>query len=222
MSAGKRSCPDIICSLLSALFRVSPLAKPTPKMHRVFWVQRERTPHAASPLAFPAAHTQGHMGWGEAAQAELEADPQYQRLLKAFRLFDKNGDGNIDAGELRELLLRANPDADPTKGDPLTEADCQTIINSFDDNGDGVLSIEELVAAWSTIGGSNTQLCACALMTALHTISPTFSADLVPVVPQERRDERAACGQGGGHQEAAGEIGGANACERRRVPVQVW
>ena len=98
------------------------------------------------------------MGWGDSAQAELEATPQYQKLMKAFRLFDKNGDGNIDASELRDLLLRANPDADPTKGDPLTEDDCQTIINSFDDDGNGVLSIEELVAAWSVIGGANADL----------------------------------------------------------------
>ena len=58
--------------------------------------------------------------------------------------------------------MRANPDADPTKDNHFTEEDAQAIISAFDDNGDGVLSIEELVAAWSTIGGSNEKLCVCA------------------------------------------------------------
>ena len=33
------------------------------------------------------------MGWGDAEQAQLESSPQYIKLMKAFRLFDKNGDG---------------------------------------------------------------------------------------------------------------------------------
>ena len=98
------------------------------------------------------------MGWGDSQQAELEANPNYVRLMKAFRLFDKNGDGLIDAAELKDLLLRANPKADPTPQNKLTEEDCQVIISSFDENGDGKLDIEELVAAWSTIGGSDEDL----------------------------------------------------------------
>ena len=98
------------------------------------------------------------MPWADAVQHELEANPQYNKLLRAFRLFDKNGDGFMDAAELRDLLQRVNPSADPTKGDPLTEADCAAIISSFDDNGDGHLSVEELCAAWSTIGGHSTAL----------------------------------------------------------------
>ena len=91
------------------------------------------------------------MPWADAVQHELEANPQYNKLLRAFRLFDKNGDGFMDAAELRDLLQRVNPSADPTKGDPLTEADCAAIISSFDDNGDGLLSVEELLCiAWSS------------------------------------------------------------------------
>jgi len=98
------------------------------------------------------------MGWSDSAQEELECSPLYIKLVKAFRVFDKNGDGFIDAAELRDLLLRVNPDADPTKGDGLTEDDCATIIASFDDNGDGKLAIEELCAAWSVIGGTDAKL----------------------------------------------------------------
>ena len=98
------------------------------------------------------------MGWGDSEQIALEQNPQYIKLMKAFRLFDKNGDGFIDAGELRDLLMRVNPDADPTKDSSFTEEDAAAIISAFDDNGDGKLSIEELVAAWSTIGGSDASL----------------------------------------------------------------
>ena len=96
------------------------------------------------------------MPWADAVQHELEANPQYNKLLRAFRLFDKNGDGFMDAAELRDLLQRVNPSADPTKGDGrLTVEDAQTLISSFDDNGDGKLSIEELCAAWAVIGGAD-------------------------------------------------------------------
>lgn len=99
------------------------------------------------------------MGWGDAEQAQLESSPQYIKLMKAFRLFDKNGDGFIDAKELLDLLTRMTPNADPNgDGKSMTIQDAEWIINSFDDNGDGKLSIEELVAAWSTIGGSDEAL----------------------------------------------------------------
>lgn len=92
------------------------------------------------------------MGWG----ADISEHPQYVALMKAFRLFDKNKDGFIDAGELRELLSRGgNTD---TKGSAMSDGDVQALISSFDDNGDGKLSIEELVAAWVTIGGGDEDL----------------------------------------------------------------
>ena len=62
-----------------------------------------------------------------------------------FHSFDKNKDGFIDAGELRELLSRGgNTD---TKGSAMSDGDVQALISSFDDNGDGKLSIEEVRAA---------------------------------------------------------------------------
>ena len=93
------------------------------------------------------------MGWGEAAQEALEADPQYQKLLKAFRLFDKDGNGDLDAKELRDLLCRSSGDTQA-----LTVEDAAQIIADFDENGDGKLSIEELATAWTIIGGGNSDL----------------------------------------------------------------
>ena len=95
------------------------------------------------------------MGWGESEQEALESSPLYIKLQKAFRVFDKNGDGFIDATELKDMLLRVNPNADPTADGVFTVEDAQTLINSFDDNGDGKLSIGELCSAWAVIGGSD-------------------------------------------------------------------
>jgi len=95
------------------------------------------------------------MGWADAAREELESDPKYIKLLKAFRLFDKNKDGFINAKELLALLQRGGHADSQGK---LTEADCETMIASFDDNGDGKLSIEELVLAWTCIGGADEDL----------------------------------------------------------------
>ena len=76
--------------------------------------------------------------------------------------FDKNKDGFIDAGELRELLSRGgNTD---TKGSAMSEGDVQAMISSFDDNGDGKLSIEEVRAALERdpiLGSAVLFVCVC-------------------------------------------------------------
>ena len=58
-------------------------------------------------------------------------------LIKAaFKKFDANNDGTISAGEMRAILTRgANP--------MLSNAEVDEIIQMFDSNGDGKLSIEE-------------------------------------------------------------------------------
>ena len=68
----------------------------------------------------------------------------FARSRSSVARSDKNKDGFIDGAELRELLTRGgNSD---TKGSAMTEDDCTALISSFDDNGDGKLSIEEVRA----------------------------------------------------------------------------
>lgn len=55
-----------------------------------------------------------------ASPAELEL---------AFKLFDKNGDGQIDANELRHLLVNL--------GEKLTDDEVDEIITEIDIDGDG-------------------------------------------------------------------------------------
>ena len=81
---------------------------------------------------------------GRPAEAD---DEMTKKLRRAFKIFDKNGDGKIDKGELKALLSRmGNQD---TRS--LSDADVQELINDFDDNGDGVLEINEIINAWRFI-----------------------------------------------------------------------
>ncbi|CAG9330750.1 unnamed protein product [Blepharisma stoltei] len=59
-----------------------------------------------------------------------------QQLMRRIAKFDKDKNGFIEAGELRNLL-RFN-------GDSVDEEHVEKILKDFDTNGDGKLSIEEL------------------------------------------------------------------------------
>merc|ERR1719350_2371339 len=60
---------------------------------------------------------------------ELEDEP-YDKVLAAFKHFDKDGNGSLDAAELKAILT--------TMGDALTE-------EMADQNGDGVIDYSEFV-----------------------------------------------------------------------------
>jgi calcium-binding protein CML len=66
-----------------------------------------------------------------------------KRLRECFLVFDADGNGKIDAEELKAILTRSTE-----AGTELTVADCQDIINDFDDDKDGMLDFEEFVRAW--------------------------------------------------------------------------
>ena len=76
--------------------------------------------------------------------------PQQQHMDEAklrdlFSLFDRDGSGSLDAEELLAIL---------TRGDQgLSLADAQEIIKDFDDNKDGVLTVDEFIKAWAVVGG---------------------------------------------------------------------
>merc|ERR1712130_162009 len=61
-----------------------------------------------------------------------------KELLEAFKVFDKNGTGQISAADLTEALT--------TLGDPLPEVQVKELIATLDKNGDGSISIDEFVA----------------------------------------------------------------------------
>ena len=63
-------------------------------------------------------------------------DPYSQsELIQAFKIFDANDDGLIDASELKQVCMKL--------GDKMKAADLDEIIQEADRNGDGKLSIEE-------------------------------------------------------------------------------
>ncbi len=64
-----------------------------------------------------------------------------EELKAAFKNFDKDGSGTLDAAELKAVLSRGDT--------PLSDDDIAAIIKAADKNGDGVLNIEEFIA-WCT------------------------------------------------------------------------
>lgn len=63
--------------------------------------------------------------------------PSEEQLIEQFNKLDVNGDGTIDANELKKVLLFGD--------EALTEEEAERIIADFDRNGDGVLSLNEFV-----------------------------------------------------------------------------
>ena len=70
------------------------------------------------------------------------ADEDYFRSL--FNTFDRDGSGTLDAEELLEILTRGTSS--------LSLEDAKEIVNDFDENKDGVLSVEEFVKAMGAVG----------------------------------------------------------------------
>ncbi len=66
-----------------------------------------------------------------------EPDSQ-EELVKAFNVFDSDGNGYIDAKELRLAMTRL--------GEKLTEAEVDDMIKDADKNGDGKVDYKEFAA----------------------------------------------------------------------------
>ncbi|KAL6522582.1 hypothetical protein OROMI_031540 [Orobanche minor] len=59
-------------------------------------------------------------------------------LLRAFQAFDKNNDDKITADEVCELLMKL--------GESCSLQDCEEMVRAVDNNGDGVIDMDEFTA----------------------------------------------------------------------------
>ncbi|CAA0840801.1 Probable calcium-binding protein CML44 [Striga hermonthica] len=64
-------------------------------------------------------------------------DDMEDDLLKAFKVFDTNGDGFISSEELESMLTRMG------LWDKQSGGDCKEMIDAYDENSDGMLDFEE-------------------------------------------------------------------------------
>ncbi|GER40301.1 calcium-binding family protein [Striga asiatica] len=68
---------------------------------------------------------------------DLGKDEIEDDLLKAFKVFDTNGDGFISSEELESVLTRMG------LWDKKSGRDCKEMIDAYDENSDGMLDFEE-------------------------------------------------------------------------------
>ena len=63
-----------------------------------------------------------------------DEDSEYE-LLEAFKKFDSDGDGEVSANEVRDVLLQL--------GQNLSDAELEAMMAEVDEDGDGVISFSE-------------------------------------------------------------------------------
>ncbi|PNT64555.1 hypothetical protein BRADI_4g30100v3 [Brachypodium distachyon] len=80
------------------------------------------------------------VGYEEAAALFEEEEATVEEAAAAFRVFDSNGDGFIDARELGSLLGALGFTAG------VAEAECQRMIDAYDEDKDGRIDFQEFLA----------------------------------------------------------------------------
>ena len=77
---------------------------------------------------------------------QSKAPPMESRdsLLDAFRIFDKDGNGYIDAKELRHVLVHL--------GEKLKDDEVDELLREVDINGDNQISYEGACPVWFVFG----------------------------------------------------------------------
>ncbi|XP_057948045.1 probable calcium-binding protein CML46 [Malania oleifera] len=83
-------------------------------------------------------HGEG-LGCDEVSNLFEEEEPRLEEVEEAFRVFDENRDGFIDAGELQRLLcVLGFKEGSEIEG-------CNRMIRAYDENGDGRIDFNEFV-----------------------------------------------------------------------------
>ena len=74
---------------------------------------------------------------------DVTADPEAENdMMEAFRVFDTEGNGFINADVLRHVMTNI--------GESLTEEECQDFIKLIDADGDGLVNYQELMKILSS------------------------------------------------------------------------
>ncbi|XP_048530453.1 calmodulin-like protein 2 [Triticum urartu] len=79
------------------------------------------------------------VGFEDAAALFEEEEATVEEAAGAFRVFDRNGDGFVDAGELRSVLRSLGFTAG------VAAAECQRMIDAYDENKDGRMDFQEFL-----------------------------------------------------------------------------
>ena len=66
-----------------------------------------------------------------------------QEWKEAFKIFDRNNDGFIDAKEIRRIMYNL--------GEKLTDEEIEEMINEADEDGDGMLTYKGIISTPYTI-----------------------------------------------------------------------
>ncbi|KAM3275623.1 hypothetical protein ACQJBY_044158 [Aegilops geniculata] len=80
------------------------------------------------------------VGFEEAAVLFEDEEATMEEAAAAFRVFDRNGDGFVDAGELRSVLRSLGFTAG------VAAAECQRMIDAYDENKDGRMDFQEFLS----------------------------------------------------------------------------
>ncbi|PKA47096.1 putative calcium-binding protein CML30 [Apostasia shenzhenica] len=75
----------------------------------------------------------------EEISAIFEEEPSLEEVKAAFSVFDENGDGFVDAGELQRVLCKLG------FAERMALDSCEEMISLHDGNGDGMIDFGEFV-----------------------------------------------------------------------------
>jgi calmodulin len=87
------------------------------------------------------------VGFEEAAALFEEEEATVEEARQAFAVFDRDGDGFIDAAELRAVLTSLGFESGVSAA---AEAECQRMIDAYDEDKDGRIDFREFVKLMET------------------------------------------------------------------------